>query len=241
VNFWTHPECNLVRLRESAACLFPMYNIPNAASQTVHEGQFGLIKYHGSYNEYPYVVKPYVEWYNCRDSFHSQYSKAFERSFYYVCNLNWLRRFVKHVENKLNINRRTKIYKTSIPDVATITPATFWLKQEMRTSLFSLMLRSGLQYDGSQPWLKCLYNHPYIFYTKEAVDRFLEGYNHYRGKEESWWRQFDTEVMRANGQLEYLNKLLTLPRFGERTFRQFGRCLPRFLIDFLNILDYTGG
>jgi hypothetical protein len=96
----------------------------------------------------------------------------------------------------------------------------------MRFSLFSLVLRAGLIYDGSRPWKKCLYEHPYIAYTKEAVEWFFGGHPNYTGGLDSWWRQFDTEILRSKGQVGQIDKLLTIPNWFERNFRKIGKKLP---------------
>lgn len=164
----------------------------------IKSGQFGLVRY-GNKAEWTYEQKPlFTEWYNCRDSFHYHWDKSFHKEFYYARPIEPIRNVIRQIEKRLNLVFKTSIQPTNWGNVTWIKPSRFWRNQAIRMSLFTILMRVVSHYQGNlDEAMDC---DPYAKNTKEAIDYFLDGNCWYVGKENGWYQQFDSRL------LKYYNK-----------------------------------
>lgn len=103
--------------------------------------------------------------------------------------------FMTVAEHKLHLKQRSEFGQTSRRAVIWCKPSSWWLKDRMRRSLFTILLRAGLNYE-SHHWQKALFSVCYTKETSYAVNRFFSGHNKFVGNGGGWVRRFrqkDTE------------------------------------------------
>jgi hypothetical protein len=182
-------------------------------------GQFGMIRY-GSryfYRDWPRAI--FMEWYNCRDSFHYNFDQSWYKQFFYACPYETVRDVIGEVENELGLTFKSKIRKCDVKDVVWIKPARFWRAQPIRLSLFTILLRAAQHYEGDLD--KMIMADGQASNTKEAIDYFLSRHCYYTGSEKGWYQQFDTRyLLHKKKKLDSL--LSTTSLFRELKLTLFG-------------------
>ena len=129
----------------------------------VQPGLFGLIRY--TRNQWHEFKPVYIEWYYCRDSFqyawrrHTRHSYA-DDSFFFCCHGGRIAAFLLCVERELGLWKKSKVYSTHTKGICNICPAQFWLSQEIRMSLFTILLRAAERYKPGSDWKGCLFSNP---------------------------------------------------------------------------------
>ncbi len=143
-------------------------------------------------------IKTPQDFYYCREAFLNSFyrSKKRRRIFFSLGfvkdekaaqqRIQSVAQFIFVIESKLKIKHKTLFNKTSLPAVVRLKIANFWLKDKIRLSLFTLLLRAaigargGIQYDPkTDNFEECLYGLPPLRATKPAVEKFLSGYTIY--------------------------------------------------------------
>ena len=185
-------------------------------SKQIQIGQFGMARY-GRLNtleEWPKPKQPiFMEWYNCRDSFHYNFDHSDHKQFFYACSYESVKAVIDHVERTLKLTFRTQICHSNVKGVVWIKPARFWCVQQMRLSLFTILLRVALHYKDDFDAAVLL--EPQGTNTKEAIDYFLSGKCYYVGMEEGWYQQFDCRLLSHYG--KNLTDLLKSSNFLKET------------------------
>ena len=134
-------------------------------------------------------------WYDCREIFHADYLKP---NHVFINHKNvktqHVDNFLKSVENKLNIKKGSKVFKTARKTATIIFLSSFW-RNKMRFSLLTLILRVGvynkLEYYDSKIFKKCKYLHD----TRSAVRLFFQGYTNYEGNKNNWHEEFSYKTI----------------------------------------------
>jgi hypothetical protein len=82
----------------------------------------------------------------------------------------------------------SEIGPTQRKTISHILPSDFWVNCPMRRSLFSILLRVALKYEGD--FDEAVEKNHYAQKTKPAIERFFAGYTHYTGRMTGWCDQF---------------------------------------------------
>jgi len=115
----------------------------------------------------------------CRESFFSKYKgeKYFMFSPHAETNNAFknVEKFWKLIEGKLGRKFRITVFPTNIPNLYVIQPWSGWRESHVSLSLLSLFVRwSFCYYNGD--WENSFNLYKYADDTKDAINRFLEGY-----------------------------------------------------------------
>src|SRR5579859_5254850 len=142
--------------------------IPNTSVYKNAYGNFGTNK---------------LEWHSCRELFHRSVN-FWSRNFYFSCpkeQREAIVEFISDIENDLGLRTKTKISRTNIPTTIYISPARFWCKQEMRFSLFTILIRASLRHKIGKPTETAILNERYLKATYRAFTMFMQGRTWYTG------------------------------------------------------------
>ena len=150
----------------------------------------------GTFSIYPKEDDKYFGsyWDTCREQFAKKFLDDSKGIFLSVDDQKTnLLNFIKKCELILNLNQKTQFYETDMSNVIFINPSKFWMPCYMRRSLFTLLCRNGIFYDGNnfenylfgyvQKGKVDKVNNCYEFAkkTKKAIMRFFAGHNNYVG------------------------------------------------------------
>lgn len=131
-------------------------------------------------------------WHTCRELFHTHLSGL--KLFFYAHEVGkgaCIAEFISKIENDLDVKPRSKFGPTQRKTIMWIEPSKWWINRAMRRSLFTLLLRTGSNYQLSKDnFEEALYSHHYALDTRYAIERFLKGYTKYTGKKRGWHKQF---------------------------------------------------
>lgn len=121
-------------------------------------------------------------WVKCREQFANYFTSrvlGFYFSHKHDCADN-VAQFISKTEEIIGIKDCATYAKTNRNWVLWIEPNAFWTSCAMRRSLFTILLRCGLNYKSNEDnYEESLYSEGYIKETKEAVMRFLFGFTKY--------------------------------------------------------------
>ncbi len=101
----------------------------------------------GLYSAYPESELCFHSyWDTCREQFHKKFRKNCFGFFLSVKeeHLDAVPKFIFMCENLLELNSKTKFFKTEYKNVIFIKPAAFWKSCYMHRSLFTLLCRQGI-------------------------------------------------------------------------------------------------
>ena len=98
-----------------------------------------------------------------------------------------IRTFISIAEEVLGV-ATSEVGQTQRKTISYIIPSSFWTECPMRRSLFSILLRAGMSYDGD--FDEALYGNLYASGTKPAIERFFAGCTTYNGRKTGWVNQF---------------------------------------------------
>lgn len=136
-----------------------------------------------------------VYWDKCREQFAKKFTSSLEGFFFstYDKFKHGVPLFVRDTEDFLQTNNKSKFYITTRENAVYIEISDFWKKCYMRRSLYSLICRLGLCYDGHS-WEKTLLgdmpntsnqdidaNFLMARKTQKAIMRFFMGFTKYIG------------------------------------------------------------
>lgn len=124
-------------------------------------------------------------WDHCREDF-SKKINSNTLGFYFSCkNKNFVSSFIEKTEDilinaSLHKINRSKFYSTNLNFVIWIEPSDFWMCCSMKRSLFTMLLRCGLEYNPDLSNYECsLFDSEYSKTTKRAIERFLYGFTEF--------------------------------------------------------------
>lgn len=120
-------------------------------------------------------------------------------------NYNSLVEFIYKFENKLKIKNKTEFRETNRENVVWIKVSPFWVARSMRFSLFTILLRCGINYKGN--FRKALDSYNYSKNTIHAIFKFLKGYTHYTGNPRGWHDKFRKKTYYGEIRKNYENNL----------------------------------
>lgn len=170
-----------------------------------------------SFNEVVYIDSPYrpeagsfakpnnfdgerykvVQWYYCRDLFHSRLYNC--KLFFFTHQTSKGRNiaeFMHKIESILGLKSVSEYGPTQRKAVMWIKPSRWWTVKPMRRSLFTILLRAGNNYFHTKDnFQDALFSDPYSFGTRYAIERFMAGYTMYTGKKRGWYKQFHDEKL----------------------------------------------
>jgi len=134
-----------------------------------------------------------LSWEKCREQFSHKFGEV--TNGFYFChvptqgqNVAW---FIAKTEEIVDFASCLYSYSptvfcpTNFDYVLWVEPSTFWLKQEMRRQLFTILLRQGMSYEPTRNnyeealWCKDKLGNTYAMETHLAVTRFLFGFTNY--------------------------------------------------------------
>ena len=131
-------------------------------------------------------------WDVCKEEFEKKIKKNDLKSFFFMHKNKFeeVRSFINKTEKILDIENikpcdmffpvygYTKFSKTNLPTVLMVSPSLFLRSCPLRTSLFLILMRCGLQYDIEKDnYENTLFLDNYIKMTELAVKRFMFGFN----------------------------------------------------------------
>lgn len=156
---------------------------------TVYRPSAGSFSKPKSFSDSRYVV---TNWYNCREIWHTQMGKA--KIFFYANPVSALKSFAAffgRAEDRLCLAERSVFGPTQRKYIMYVKPSRWWLRYGMRSSLFTILLRSASAYDcGMDNFDPALYSNFYASKSRYAVEHFFAGNTVYKGKKRGWYRQF---------------------------------------------------
>lgn len=126
--------------------------------------------------------------FSCRDQFQN-HNKNLDR-FFFVCKKGTAKNvaaFINCIEKeKMGHTKLSEFGPTDNDRVMWVAPAKFWQTQDLRRSLFSALLRAGINYDGGDI-TKALESVNYLKSTLPAVEKFIAGNTWYTGSVIGGW------------------------------------------------------
>lgn len=128
-------------------------------------------------------------WFDCRELWHAEYKGRNDVVLiaHKAGHHKRLRAFISLAEELLGASS-SDIAPTQRKTITCIVPSDFWWSIPIRRSLFSILLRCGLNYEGD--FDEALLSNSHALETKEAIERFFGGHTYYNGKQEGWCDQF---------------------------------------------------
>lgn len=130
------------------------------------------------------------DWVYCRDSWHSSYSGNMQHMAVYHNATQGpnIAAFVRKFEVAMKHTRFTEIGATSLNRVSWVKPADFWLRSNMRKSLFTILLRAGMSYRRSKDNFDAvLKSNAYLRSTGNALKWFMSGHTWFNDRTSSGW------------------------------------------------------
>lgn len=131
-----------------------------------------------------------ISWHHCRDIFHCEAAKNNVFNFYFAHNKNQLKHikdFINKVEEQLKLEERTEFVPENL-EFCLVKTAPFWTWQDMKFSLFTILLRASLHHKGGNIDLE---SNEYLLNTKSAVNLFMSGRTKYAWWGGNWHRTFN--------------------------------------------------
>jgi hypothetical protein len=116
---------------------------------------------------------------------------------------NNIYQFILEIEKKLKIKDNSKMFIALAgkycKNISLIMPSSFWLKNELVFSLFTIILRASVLYKSGMDCMSVLLKQKYAQKTKPVIDRFFNGYTKIKNKKDSrcmWMDMFETCQMK---------------------------------------------
>ncbi len=113
---------------------------------------------------------------SCREEFFGSFGKNTKWIGFItpVLNIKLLNKFFTKIENQLKIKKQTVFYHSNLKGAVIIEVADFWLENQCRRSLFTLLLRCGAVYFKND-FDKAINSYNLAKATKNAIHYFLAG------------------------------------------------------------------
>lgn len=129
-------------------------------------------------------------WYDCREIFHADYPKPNHVFINHGRHkYSKLKSYIESLEILLKIKKKSEIIKSCRKTATLVILSPFW-KNEIKFTLFTLLVRVAL-YKNFSTFTKDIFSYcKYLHETKSAVNLFISGFTDYIGDEKSWYKQF---------------------------------------------------
>ena len=137
--------------------------------------------------------KEELDWQRCREQFSKNFVAKTNGFFfsYEAEKCDGITSFIYKAEGIVSESSREKIEpskfsKSNLNFALWVEPSKFWKACEMRRSLFTILLRCGMNYrPADENFEEALYSNGYIKKTKDATHRFFFGFTRYVDKGET--------------------------------------------------------
>lgn len=157
------------------------------------------------------------EWLFCREYFQDE-SQGIKRILFChkECRSKNISAFLHKAEEILGLEERSVVGPTQRYNISWVFVSPWWTKSSMKRSLFTILLRCGVNYDeSSDNFDEALVSHSYSKSTEYAVRRFLDGHTKYTGNKKGWYNQFrwggGTRMDPCFPEKDLVDKLLVKP------------------------------
>ena len=155
-----------------------------------------------------YKSSPYFGWHGCRHTGTTELIREGnnKRLLGYRFNKGWydradsrytnkqiaenIARLFNHVENKMDWWDRTRVHTTEHSDVVHVYYSGGWLQNTTASWLATLLLRLGGNFGPDRSFEWTLKQHNYGAATVPAIQRFVQGSQHYTGSAQGWYDVF---------------------------------------------------
>jgi hypothetical protein len=132
------------------------------------------------------------QWFGCREIWHYELKNL--PLFFFSHSTGKTRSidsFMRKIEDGLEVRPISHFGPTQRKTISWIEPSPWWTRLAMRRSLFTILLRVSDHYHPEEDnFDQALYSHKYTRETQYAVERFLSGCTHYKGRKRGWYNQF---------------------------------------------------
>lgn len=127
-------------------------------------------------------------WIGCREEFlnyHEEHPTRTRKILFSTPNYVKVRDFIAEVEKRLKVSIKTKIQRTSNPDIILVRRSSYW-RPKAKNSLFTALLRAGENYKKikgkytEKSFTDALDSQYYLKETSVAVKRFFQGYTRFK-------------------------------------------------------------
>lgn len=146
-------------------------------------------------------VKRTDEWEHCRETFDNHFPRGQYFLFYtdekgtkHKRGEN-VARFIAEVEKRLKVNPKSEILGfKNVSNIICVGMSKWWKENRARRQLFTILLRAGLKYHKN--FESALYSYEYAEQTRDAIERFFQGYTHCAKKmtgTKGWVTHFDRD------------------------------------------------
>ena len=121
------------------------------------------------------------QWYECREVFHKNSQNLRRMCFSHSARHGtFIASFLDQIEDKLGVPKSI-FGPTKRPTITWLRPSSWWMNSSLKRSLFTALLRAADNYNG-QNFDDALWSNRYLYDTKYAVMRFLDGYTRFQGR-----------------------------------------------------------
>ena len=126
-----------------------------------------------------------ISWVKCREQFAAKFSHNVD-GIYFVHKKGQgesVAAFILQAEKVLGIHykKRSIFSKTNKDSVIWVSVSFFWKECELRRSLFTILLRAGINYSIEEnDFSKTLFSNSYVKQTEMAIKRFFFGFVNFR-------------------------------------------------------------
>lgn len=159
-----------------------------------------------------------IEWIDCRERFTPLIRRS-HVGFYFSHSEGEgeaVAGFIRKTEEILDVPFST-FYQTNRYYATWIEPSEFWMECQMRLSLLTILVRAGLRFDPHRKnYEECLYGHPYVKLTQDAVQRFLCGFTNFVPPRKNYCHGWVFTF--KNQSLNKIRDWLVLPKGKENPF-----------------------
>ncbi len=172
------------------------YNMADATgaktAYNLARGMLGVVvpRYNGAMQ----VMGKSITWHTCREQFHANLITSRQKGFFYVTDPDHqsdVAHFMYHIENTLKLENKSWFKYTERGDAVWVEAENWWHQNPMRLQFFTICLRAALGWKRHRADLRNqLFSYHYASSTRDAVERFFNGYTWYTGSVVGWHRQF---------------------------------------------------
>jgi len=127
-------------------------------------------------------------------------------------------RFIDFVEDKINLDKRTKVHKTKYERLIQIHPAPLWFSSHVFAGLFTLIVRVG-GFFTEDSTLDEMLHRDYFLNTQGAFKKFLNGniyfydrYRYYRGWDNAFRYDYNLNLLRKRSFFDKLKEYFNLKK-----------------------------
>lgn len=152
-----------------------------------------------------FVSNP-AQFYHCRDGFQGQWlGNKTRRRILLALGTNdattgktrgkSVAYFINRIEEALHLEEKCLFNETTFKGILRIKVAPFWVEEPLRMSLFTALLRAGVEYNvETDNFDACIKKSVYLHNTVKAFEKFMQGFVSYsgdlQGSTSGWYQTF---------------------------------------------------